>query len=133
MKPVRLKKPSYFTEPVSPNGLENRYVARGRGERGKFGNPFKLNDDKHIIRYVTHKKKPDDWVIWDDSKEFRTEDVIELYQRWLNNEFKDVEQLPVPPDSIEELRGKNLICFCKLDEPCHADLLLKLSNEVKQS
>ena len=27
-----------------------------------------------------------------------------------------------------ELRGKNLACWCALDEPCHADTLLKLAN-----
>ena len=27
-----------------------------------------------------------------------------------------------------ELRGKNLICSCKLEEPCHADVLLELAN-----
>lgn len=29
----------------------------------------------------------------------------------------------------EELRGKNLACWCRLDEPCHADTLLELANE----
>jgi hypothetical protein len=27
-----------------------------------------------------------------------------------------------------ELRGKNLACFCKPGEPCHADVLLELAN-----
>jgi Domain of unknown function (DUF4326) len=30
--------------------------------------------------------------------------------------------------SIHELRGKNLACFCPIDQPCHADILLKLAN-----
>ncbi len=34
---------------------------------------------------------------------------------------KLVERLP-------ELRGKNLACWCALDKPCHADVLLKLAN-----
>lgn len=29
---------------------------------------------------------------------------------------------------IDPLRGKNLACWCSLDEPCHADVLLELSN-----
>lgn len=28
----------------------------------------------------------------------------------------------------ENLRGKNLICWCRLDRPCHADVLLELAN-----
>lgn len=27
-----------------------------------------------------------------------------------------------------ELRGKNLMCFCPLDQPCHADVLLDIAN-----
>lgn len=29
---------------------------------------------------------------------------------------------------IEQLRGKNLACWCKPGEPCHADVLLELAN-----
>ncbi len=29
---------------------------------------------------------------------------------------------------IHELRGKNLACWCPLDEPCHADVLLAMAN-----
>ncbi len=29
----------------------------------------------------------------------------------------------------KELRGKNLACWCRLDEPCHADILLELANK----
>jgi hypothetical protein len=28
-----------------------------------------------------------------------------------------------------ELRGKNLACWCPLDQPCHADILLELANQ----
>lgn len=27
-----------------------------------------------------------------------------------------------------QLRGKNLACWCRLDQPCHADVLLEISN-----
>lgn len=29
---------------------------------------------------------------------------------------------------LRELRGKNLACWCPLDQPCHADVLLELAN-----
>ena len=33
---------------------------------------------------------------------------------------------------LKPLRGKNLACWCPLDQPCHADALLELANaEVK--
>lgn len=30
---------------------------------------------------------------------------------------------------LGDLRGKNLACWCPLDEPCHADVLLRLANK----
>lgn len=30
---------------------------------------------------------------------------------------------------LNELRGKNLCCWCALGEACHADVLLKLANK----
>lgn len=30
--------------------------------------------------------------------------------------------------SLEPLRGKDLVCWCPLDQPCHADVLLELAN-----
>jgi uncharacterized protein DUF4326 len=31
-------------------------------------------------------------------------------------------------DVQQELRGKNLACWCPLDGPCHADVLLAVAN-----
>jgi hypothetical protein len=31
-------------------------------------------------------------------------------------------------DKVKALRGKNLACWCALDKPCHADVLLELAN-----
>lgn len=30
--------------------------------------------------------------------------------------------------SVDELRGKDLACWCPLDQPCHADALLAIAN-----
>ena len=33
------------------------------------------------------------------------------------------------PDFIKrKLKGKNLACWCPLDQPCHADVLLEIAN-----
>ena len=31
-------------------------------------------------------------------------------------------------DIIRELKGKDLVCWCKIGEPCHADVLLEIAN-----
>lgn len=30
--------------------------------------------------------------------------------------------------AVRQLRGKNLACWCPLDKPCHADVLLEIAN-----
>lgn len=37
-------------------------------------------------------------------------------------------QLKIGRLDPEELRGKDLACWCPLDQPCHADVLLELAN-----
>lgn len=31
--------------------------------------------------------------------------------------------------NIHKLKGRNLACWCQLDQPCHADVLLELANQ----
>lgn len=35
--------------------------------------------------------------------------------------------------NLHILKGVNLACWCPLDKPCHADVLLELANEPVQS
>ena len=32
-------------------------------------------------------------------------------------------------DVRRELRGRDLACYCALNEPCHADVLLEIAND----
>jgi hypothetical protein len=32
-------------------------------------------------------------------------------------------------DAKRELRGRDLACYCPLDGPCHADVLIEVANE----
>ncbi len=36
-------------------------------------------------------------------------------------------------DGLAELRGRDLVCWCPLDLPCHADVLLDLANRERAS
>lgn len=54
--------------------------------------------------------------------------AVDMYRRSLEATYV----LPDGPLNREfylgELRGKNLGCWCPLDQPCHADVLLELAN-----
>lgn len=74
-----------------------------------FGNPFPLLED--------------------DSRQR----VVDLFRRWLAGEkgmcAGGLRRLTVLA-GIAELRGKDLACWCPLDQPCHADVLLEIANRV---
>ena len=35
----------------------------------------------------------------------------------------------INPSFFDQIRGKDLACWCSLDQPCHADVLLELANQ----
>jgi hypothetical protein len=35
-------------------------------------------------------------------------------------------------DVVRELGGRDLACYCPLDEPCHADVLLEIANRQRR-
>lgn len=51
--------------------------------------------------------------------------AVALYRAWLPNHLAE------NPALIEPLRGKDLVCWCPLDGPCHADVLLDRANQRK--
>lgn len=59
--------------------------------------------------------------------------AVEWYREWLAGEMVGryyPEQKQWIIDHIHELAGKDLACWCKLGEPCHADVLLRLANKA---
>lgn len=86
----------------------------------KFGNPFQLTENNGIEYYLKRTWRP-----WSISSIFSIEDILYLYTHWILRSEFILKHLPPAPD-IEELRGKNLACWCPLDQPCHVDVLLEL-------
>lgn len=57
------------------------------------------------------------------------DEVIEYYRLWIQGLQPD--ERPDGPTHAEiraELAGKDLACWCPLDQPCHADVLLEVAN-----
>ncbi|MCX5569646.1 DUF4326 domain-containing protein [Kaistia nematophila] len=53
------------------------------------------------------------------------EHAVALYRKLL---IKHAAKSDDTVDALLKLRGKNLACWCRLDQPCHADVLLELAN-----
>lgn len=50
------------------------------------------------------------------------EDLVDCYRYFL-------EVFPIVAEhAIVELHGKDLVCWCPVDQPCHADVLLEVAN-----
>ena len=52
-------------------------------------------------------------------------DAVEAFARMLEREERNYPSLA---EIRAELRGRDLACWCPLDQPCHADVLLDLAN-----
>lgn len=52
-------------------------------------------------------------------------DCVKLYRRYFVAPTLQVHGTAY----FEPLRGKDLACWCALDQPCHADVLLELANQ----
>lgn len=53
------------------------------------------------------------------------EEAVKLHRDMVAAECTAVRRVP---NYILALRGKVLACWCRLDQPCHADLLLRVAN-----
>lgn len=49
--------------------------------------------------------------------------AVELFENYAQ------QRLAADPHWLDPLRGNDLACWCPLDEPCHADILLKMANK----
>ena len=55
------------------------------------------------------------------------EDAVEAFRNEMEYQISD-KASGEPRLDLSPLRGKNLACWCRLDAPCHADVLLDLAN-----
>lgn len=70
---------------------------------GRWGNPFVVG------KVSEYGDVPD------------AETAVMFYRAWID---KGLQRTAM----YAELRGKNLACWCKPGEPCHADVLLEIAN-----
>ena len=83
------------------------------GRPSRWGNPFVVGTyvTPDIARYY-----PEPVYVRDAAR------AVQLYRRWITGSAQRGEGL------VPELGGRDLACWCPLDQPCHADVLLELAN-----
>jgi hypothetical protein len=120
MKPVRIQRRRVKGWKLPPNTI---CVTRGTG----FGNPFGIGflmkmgrgDGRGGFMYLRCASQEYNDGTFVEVRD--AEHAVELFREYRR-------RYPLHPADIEKLRGKNLACFCRLDQPCHADVLLELAN-----
>lgn len=92
---------------MPPNTI---YVGRNGHGRGKWGNPYYVG----LFR------------------DYSAADALADFKKWMAGGLAGRVWVGPPPtteDIRKELRGKNLACWCALDQPCHADVLIEIANQ----
>ncbi len=102
------------------------------GRPTRWANPFRIfKDDRDYERAVAEFRA---WLageiaIWVyRTDRYRT--MAEQEEAWSAGEILEIDHTH-PPTTAEirkHLGGKDLGCWCSLDQPCHADVLLELAN-----
>jgi hypothetical protein len=67
----------------------------------KWGNPFKIDAE--------HDRPA----------------VVSQFREWVKSDDPRAVKMRA---ELEELRGKDLLCFCPVPGPCHGDVLIEMAN-----
>lgn len=82
------------------------------GRPTRWGNPWRIGQ----------------WV------NYTASDSLKDYRRWMAMDLSMLSaegcygRPPTSEEIRENLRGKDLMCWCPLNQPCHADVLLEIAN-----
>jgi hypothetical protein len=91
------------------------------GRPGKFGNHWRVGEvwDQPYVWHVASAAA----AIVDGSVRITRSIAADLFRADITNWNHDYLMRWLAP-----LRGHDLACWCPLDQPCHADVLLELAN-----
>lgn len=94
------------------------------GRPSKWGNPFVVGDG-YDAPFVWHLDSYDEASNEDGIVTITRAMAVEMFRE----SFGQTPELKAAaPLHCAELRGKDLACWCALDQPCHADVLLEWAN-----
>lgn len=104
----------------------------------RWGNPYRVGDEITVsVTGLAHgavvgEYDPDDlrrFGITVDARAMTQQEAVDLYREDLEGALDDPDWWYRNGAAFKFLRGHDLACFCPLDVPCHADVLIELANE----
>jgi hypothetical protein len=125
MKPIRIQRKrtrgyDMQAESRAINGLECVYVGRPT----LYGNPIKGEYAKELFEQMIRDIR-DDYESHFLAFFHADKTPLRFNKFCASRNGTGVYRV----DAIPKLRRKNLACWCPLDQPCHADVLLELAND----
>jgi hypothetical protein len=139
---------------MTPSRIQLRRVKGWRKPEGAvvvtrstiFGNPWAAGTHEAFWGpgqgggwYSTHRV---------DAGELTAAQAVDQFRAWMEGRLVDhlpvglswfgdivcrddlMNRLTLIYDRLPELRGRDLCCWCPLDQPCHADVLLEIANHA---
>lgn len=119
------------------------------GRPTMFGNPFKaykcaccgywdVKDDNDVTYLVDHAYVRQPHVRADRSTWTTKREAVRESVRLYNDELTywvggRLSWEPGFREKVADLRGRDLACWCPLDQPCHADVLLSIANTTTEA
>jgi len=99
------------------------------GRPSRWGNPYRIRYDAPIVEECCQ------WACYEDegclcAGCMTPAKAVAVYREEVST-LGRVDEEGTRYDLIDwllPLRGKDLVCWCPLDQPCHADVLLELAN-----
>ena len=94
---------------------------------GKWGNRWKVGD---IVQRFSKEKICETFTIENNAQ------AVACFREDIEGHLANPKAEKIMRAALEELRGKNLACFCPLVDqlgnysPCHADVLLEIANSA---
>jgi hypothetical protein len=116
--PIRIQRARVAGWRMPPNTI---YV----GRPSKWGNPYDVSRFGLEMSLALYRNSLNG--IWSpDPLRDQPDDICDEAYRFHHEFLKCMRGHPL--EQVQELRGKNLACWCSLRSPCHADILLKAAN-----
>jgi len=132
---TRIEATTYQGRPVNARRSGGKLVLMVDWEPVFVGKPKRVQRKRtkgwRMPPDVVYVGRPTEWgnpfTLIENSIAHTREGIVELYAEVL--ELNDTDWAKWINAHIHELRGKDLACWCRLDQPCHADVLLRLANK----
>lgn len=130
---IVVARPTKWGNPYVVGKAQVRMPALNGGDWEHEGRLFKTSGQRHpFVRYIDGR----DVTTWHQVENATAEQCVEMYREYVTGALGPRLNFRHPDMTAAiraELAGHDLACWCPLDQPCHADVLLELANGNRQT